>query len=196
MKKFVIIGVTVVVVALAVTFGILCSQPSGTGTLRLYLADAPINLDNVTGVYITVNEIQYHLNNQWTTAEGFTGPKTYNLLALTGGNSTLLGNLTLPAGNYTQIRFMLDIPTLGSNPSNPGCYVQFTGGSTAPLFVPSGSETGYKGIGQFTVPSNGTVVVTADFNVEQAIVVANSSYILQPTITMMLTVNSQGGGIY
>lgn len=91
---------------------------------------------------------------------------------------------------------MLDIPTLGSNPSNPGCYIQFTGGSTEPLFVPSGNETGYKAIGQFTVPSNGTVVVTADFNVGQAVVVTNSFYILQPTITMTLTVNSQGGGIY
>jgi Domain of unknown function (DUF4382) len=196
MKKFAIIAAVVVVVALAVTFGVLCSPPSQPyGTLKLYLADAPINLENVTGVYITINEIQYHLGNQWETGE-VVGPQTYNLLELTGGNSTLLGDLTLPAGNYTQIRFMLDIPTLGSNPSNPGCYIQFADNSTEPLFVPSGAETGYKGIGQFTVPSYGTVVVTADFNVEKAIVVANSSYILQPTITMTLTVNSQSGGIY
>jgi hypothetical protein len=194
-KRFLIAGI-VVVVALAVTFGVLCSQPSGTGTLKLYLADAPINLDNVTGVYITVNEIQYHLNNQWQTATGFTGPQTYNLLELTGGNSTLLGNLTLPSGNYTQIRFMLNIPTEGSQPTNPGCYIRFADNSTEPLFVPSGNETGYKGIGQFTVPAGGTVEVTAEFNVEQAVVVTNSRYILQPTITMTLAVNTQGGGIY
>jgi hypothetical protein len=60
-------------------------------------------------------------------------------------------------GNYyTQIRFMLDIPEEGSHKANPGCYVKFADNSTEPLFVPSGGETGYKAVGEFTVPDNGT----------------------------------------
>jgi hypothetical protein len=161
-------------------------QALGTGTLKLYLCDAPLDAENVTGVYITINEIQYHLVGQWITCEQFEGPKTYDLLELTGGNSALLGELTLPAGNYTQIRFMLDIPEKGSQTANPGCYIEFTDNSTESLFAPSGEKTGYKAIGHFEVPVNGTVEVTADFDVRKAVVVAGSSYILKPTIKLIV----------
>ena len=161
-------------------------QALGTGTLKLYLSDAPIDAANVTGVYITINEIQYHRDGQWMTCEEFAGNQTYNLLELTGGNSTLLGEFTLPAGNYTQIRFMLDIPERGSHPANPGCYIKFANNSTEPLFVPSGGQTGYKAIGHFEVPVNGTVEVTADFDARKAVVVAGSSYILKPTIKLIV----------
>jgi hypothetical protein len=161
-------------------------QALRTGTLKLYLCDAPLDAENVRGVYITINEIQYHLVGQWITCEQFEGPKTYDLLELTGGNSALLGELTLPAGNYTQIRFMLDIPEKGSQTANPGCYIEFTDNSTEPLFAPSGEKTGYKAIGHFEVPVNGTVEVTADFDVRKAVVVAGSSYILKPTIKLIV----------
>jgi hypothetical protein len=161
-------------------------QALGTGILKLYLSDAPTDAEDVTGVYITINEIQYDLDGQWITCEEFESPKTYDLLELTGGNSALLGELTLPAGNYAQIRFILDIPEKGSSPANSGCYIEFADNSTQPLFAPSGGETGYKAIGQFEVPVNGTVEVTADFDVRKAVVVAGSSYILKPTIKLIV----------
>ena len=162
-------------------------QSLGTGTLKLYLSDAPLDAENVAGVYITINEIQYHRDGQWIRCGEFEGPQTYDLLELTRGNSTLLGELTLPAGNYTQIRFMLDIPEKGSHPTNPGCYIEFADNSTEPLFAPSGGETGYKATGYFEVTANGTVEVTADFDVRKAVVVAGSSYILKPTIKLMVS---------
>jgi hypothetical protein len=161
-------------------------QAPGKGTLKLYLSDAPMDAENVTGVYITINEIQYHRDGQWTTCEEFMSPQKYNLLVLTGGNSTLLGEFTLQVGNYTQIRFMLDIPEKGSFPVNPGCYIEFADNSTAPLFVPSGGQTGYKATGRFEVTANETVEVTADFDVRKAVVVAGSSYILKPTIKLIV----------
>jgi len=161
-------------------------QVLGTGTLKLYLCDAPLDAENVTGIYITINEIEYHLDGQWMTCEEFVGPQTYNLLELTGGNVALLGELTLPAGDYTQIRFMLDIPEKGSHQANPGCYIEFADNSTEPLFVPSGGETGYKAIGHFEVTANETVEVTADFDVRKAVVVAGSSYILKPIIKLIV----------
>jgi len=181
-----------VLLALAIMVGVLaasvvsCGEASGTGTLKLYLCDAPIDTENVTGVYITINEIQYNLNDQWITCAEFVGPQTYDLLELTGGNFILLGELTLPAGNYTQIRFMLDIAATGSHKANPGCYIEFADNSTEPLFVPSGDQTGYKAVGQFEVPDGGTAEVTADFDVREAVVVADSHYILKPTIKLIL----------
>jgi len=192
MRNFVL--ALVIILGTVAASGLSCGEAPGTGTgiLALYLTDAPIDAENVTGVYITINEIQYHVGEQWITCEEFEGPKTYDLLELAGGNFTLLGDLTLPGGHYTQIRFMLDIPEIGPPSASPGCYMEFNGNSTEPLFVPSGNETGYKAIGQFAVPVNGSVAVTADFDVRKAVVVADF-YILKPTIR--LVVNNQAGSI-
>jgi len=193
MKKILLL-VAIAVMVLAAS-GLSCGEvpETGTGTLELYLADAPIDSENVTGVYITINEIQYHIDDQWTTCEEFEGPQTYNLLELTSGNSTLLGELVLPGGHYNQIRFMLDIPEMGQAPYNSGCYIEFADNSTLPLFVPSGNTTGYKAVGQFTVPNNGTVELAADFNVRKAVHLADYHYILRPTIR--LVVNNEAGRI-
>jgi hypothetical protein len=193
--KKVLLSLTIILVTLA-ALGASCGtseQAPGAGILKLYLSDAPMRAENVTGVYITINEIQYHMDNQWTTCAEFEGPETYNLLELTNGNSSLLGELVLPGGHYNQIRFMLDIPEMGQNPANPGCYVEFSDNSTQPLFVPSGNTTGYKAVGEFTVPGNGTVEVTADFDVRLAVVAVGSHYILKPTIR--LVVNNEAGRI-
>jgi hypothetical protein len=191
MKK--ILFPVVIIVALLAASGAGCGGASGTGTLELYLSDAPTDAENITGVYITINEIQYHMDDQWITCEEFEGPKTYNLLELTDGNSTLLGELVLPGGHYNQIRFMLDIPEMGQNWTNPGCYIRFADNSTEPLFVPSGNTTGYKAVGEFTVPVNGAADVTADFDVRKAVHLASSHYILWPTIR--LVVNNEAGRI-
>jgi hypothetical protein len=193
MRNFVV--ALVIIIATVAASGLSCGEApgTGTGTLALYLSDAPIDAENVTGVYITINEIQYHINDQWTTCEEFDGPKTYNLLELTNGNSTLLGELTLPGGHYNQIRYMLDIPEMGQDPYNPGCYIEWADNSTSPLFVPSGNTTGYKAVGQFTVPNNGTVELTADFDVRKAVVLVDAHYILKPTIR--LVANNEAGRI-
>jgi hypothetical protein len=184
----------VIILGTVAASGLSCGEApeAGTGTLELYLADAPIDAENVTGVYITINEIQYHINDQWITCEEFEGPQSYNLLELTGGNFTLLGDLTLPSGHYNQIRFMLNIPEIGPPPASPGCYIEFADNSTEPLFVPSGNTTGYKATGQFEVAVNGSMAVTADFDVRKAVVVADY-YVLKPTIR--LVVNSEAGSI-
>jgi len=175
-----------------------CEKEKGeTGTINLSLTDAPIDTDGIAGVFITVTEIQYHTNeNNWKVFEDFEGPKSFNLLDLQRGESELLGSFELEAGKYTQIRFMLDAPVKGmGHHSNPGCYIEFEDGSTTDLFVPGGSQTGYKAVGAFTVPINGTVDVTADFDVRKSIVKAGASgkYILKPTIR--LVTDNQAGQI-
>ena len=77
---------------------------------------------------------------------------------------------------------------MGPPPASPGCYLEFADNSTEPLFVPSGGETGYKAIGHFEVPVNGTVTVTADFDISEpgTVHVAGSRYILKPTIKLIV----------
>lgn len=179
-----------------------CNVFGEKGTLTLQLTDAPTEAENVNGVFITVNEIQYQIgqdegNDEWEVMRGFEGPKEYNLLELQGGTTaTMVEDLVLSAGQINQIRFILDIPEMGQNPSNPGCYITYSDGTDdEPLFVPSGGNTGYKAVGSFQVPVNGSVEVTADFDVRKAVVVAGTSgnYILKPTIR--LVVNDQAGSI-
>ena len=88
---------------------------------------------------------------------------------------------------------MLDISDMQQNPATQGCYIEFADESIEPLFVPSGNTTGYKAVGEFTVPVNGTADVTADFDVRKAVHLADSHYILHPTIR--LVVNSDAGRI-
>jgi hypothetical protein len=175
-----------------------CDKDSGNkGTLNLSITDAPLDTDGITGVYITITEIQYNTSgNNWKTFTDYHGPKTFNLLDLTRGTSELLGSLTLESGNYTQIRFKLDAPIIAAGAqSSQGCYLEFEDESTTGLFLPSGSETGFKAVGAFTVPINGSVDVTADFDVRKSVVESGVSgmYILKPTIRLI--VDNQAGAI-
>jgi len=175
-----------------------CEKDSNKGTLNLSITDAPVDDPNIEGVYLTITEVQYHRNdnNEWFRFEDFEGPAEYNILELTNGESALLGSFELEAGTYTQLRFMLDAPERGmSVPSSPGCYLKYNDGSTEPLYVPSGHQTGWKAVGAFTVPSNGGVGVTADFDARKSIVEAGATgmYILKPTIRLI--VDNQAGQI-
>ena len=174
-----------------------CEKNSSTGTLHLSITDAPIDKSDITGVWLTIMEIQYHMNdNEWMTFEEFEGPQEFNILELTNGESALLGSFEMEAGTYTQLRFILDAPDFGvHNPTNPGCYIEFADESTEPLFVPSGHESGWKAVGQFKVPLNGDVSVTADFDARKSVIHVTGSgrYILKPTIRLI--VDNQAGQI-
>jgi hypothetical protein len=194
MKRF---SLFLAIVAVAAILFAGCERDNSKGTINLAITDAPIDSEDIVGVYITVTDVQYHISgNNFESFPDFEGPKFYNLLDLTRGESEMLGTLELEAGQYTQIRFILDAPERGmATPANPGCYLEFGDGTTQALFVPSGSQTGFKGVGAFTVPSNGSVDITADFDVRKSVVVAGMSgmYILKPTIR--LVVNNEAGKI-
>jgi hypothetical protein len=181
----------------------------GTGTLRMSLTDAPIaDASAVEGVFITISGIEYNLNDTWIEDTGFEGPMTFNLLELTGGAIAPLSNTIIKAGYVSQIRFKLDAQHEGAARSiNPLNYIVIDPDGEADgfvdeeldvkheLFVPSGSQTGYKAIGGFTIPRNGVVEITADFDVRKSVVKRGTGddYLLKPTIR--LVVNNQAGTI-
>jgi len=193
--------VIIVLMAVGCTSSSECEE---TGTLVLNLTDAPVDGADIYGVYIAINKIEVNKstgdNANWETIKTFDEPEVYNLLDLTGGEIAQLGEFELTAGQYNQIRFILNIQEQGQGPpANPGCYVQFDNeeGPTEPLFVPSGGQTGYKAVGAFEVPFNGETEVTIDFDLRKALHVTgegqNQRYILKPTLR--LVVDSQAGNI-
>jgi len=179
------------------------STAEDTGILVLKLTDAAVDDENIAGVYIAINKIEVNKstsdNANWTTVKEFDEPLKYDLLELTGGNFALLGEFELTAGQYNQIRFILDVQEQGEQPpTTSGSYVAFTNSeATEPLFVPSGGQTGYKAVGAFEVPVNGEVEVTVDFDLRKALHVTghgnNQRYILRPTLRLL--VDSQAGNI-
>lgn len=166
-----------------------CERETGKGVLKLSLTDSPVDTTGLKGVYITINEIQVNTTeNGWETLDAFEGPKTVNLIELTRGTTEDLGDFVLDEGNYTQIRFILDAPSQGESPrSNPGCYLEYDNQTTIPLLVPSGSQSGFKATGEFVVPINDTIKLTADFDVRKSVVRAGNSgnFILKPTIRVV-----------
>lgn len=170
----------------------------GVGTLSLNLTDAPlVDDDNVTGVYISIVSVEYHTQGGWKTMADFnTSINPINLLEWQEGNSISLGDFQLPAGKYTQMRFILDAEEEHKRPkSNTGSFIEFNNDTNTTLYVPSGSKTGYKAIGTYDIPVNGTVNMTADFDVRKSIVKSGdgSFYKLKPTIKLVVT--SEAGDI-
>jgi hypothetical protein len=91
-----------------------------TGVMHLSITDAPIDKYDITGVFITVNEVQIHKEgDQWQVIEEFEGPVTYNLLELTNGISELMASTELTAGEYTQIRFYSMPPSIQAQETFP-----------------------------------------------------------------------------
>ncbi|MEA3371925.1 MAG: DUF4382 domain-containing protein, partial [Campylobacterota bacterium] len=71
--------------------------------------------------------------------------------------------------------------------ASAGCFIEFDGDRNETLYVSSGSNTGYKAIGNYEVPANGVVNMTADFDVRKSIIEANDKYKLKPTIKLVVT---------
>jgi hypothetical protein len=117
-----------------------------------------------------------------------------NLTSLVNGATLSLGNISVPAGTYQQLRLVL-ASNQGNGPT-PANYVLLSG-STAPqaLTTPSAQQSGYKINGQFTVTANSQVTLSVDFNACRSVVVAGSSgqYILKPVLN--LTDDDQSGSI-
>ncbi len=205
-KRKMMIGLTAAVMVLFAFSA--CDTSSGYGVMEVSITDSPLMDDDVQGVYITIEEIQYHTTgDNWQTVNDFDGTEPFDLLALTRGDSRLLGELTLPAGEYTQIRFILGAPEDNDTvPASPGSWIEkgpendgeFDDEEDKPLFVPSGAQTGYKASvedGSFIVPVNGEVEITADFDLRRAVVKlgATERYILKPVLRLI--VNNQAGEI-
>ena len=129
---------------------------SGTGTLAVALTDAPAD---VKSIFVTIESVTAHSEEAgWVNI--FNGPLTVDLLTLKD-TSMKLGKVKLPAGTVTEVRFQL----VEGGPQ----YVVLTDGSQAPLVVPSGTSSGVKLKGPFTVSACNIHTLLIDFDGEHSI---------------------------
>lgn len=172
----------------------------GTGQMQLQITDAPVDgADNVV-IQFTGIEVQNADGSRRTFS--FDDPatpavdvKTLDLLTLQNGNAALLlAPVTLPAGNYSWLRVMVQAEYDGVMDS----YITIDGVQNE-LYVPSGSQTGLKLNTGFTVPQGGLADFTIDFDLRHSIVqpIGRPGYHLKPVLRMVnnVTVGSLAGSV-
>ncbi|MEM5330407.1 DUF4382 domain-containing protein [Paraburkholderia sp. JHI2823] len=156
-----------------------------TGTVNVQMADAPsCGFDHV---YVTVSQVRINASSSagdndsgWTNITLAT-PQKVDLLSLTNGTMAALGQATLPAGQYQQVRLVL-----AQNQGNTVANSVVVSGTTneQPLATPSATQSGLKIIRPFDVAANSTVDLVLDFNACKSVVQkGNGSYALKPVIT-------------
>jgi hypothetical protein len=166
-----------------------CSSDHGTGPsmghVSVRLTDAPGDYEQVN---IVVDQISVHRDGDdaegWETL-ALDSTTTFDLIQLQGGVLARLADGDVPAGHYTQVRLHI---AEGSN--------VVVDGTTYPLKVPSGMQSGYKLIGGFDVPAGGAVELTLDFDAARSIVhTGNGKYMLKPTCRLIVNRVENTGAI-
>jgi hypothetical protein len=153
----------------------------GNGTMRVHLTDKP-GSGNIEAVNLVVTEVSVRgemapsdsdstsTSGGWHTLSSNT--HTYDLTKLQNGVFTTIGEGSLPAGSYTQIRLVL----------GAGSTV-VVDGTTYSLKVPSGMESGLKLVGNFQVPPGGTTDVGLDFDASRSLhETGNGQWMLKPVV--------------
>lgn len=144
----------------------------GTGTVRLYMVDAPAIFDAVN---LVVTRVEVHQSGA-DSASGWVVLKntasTYNLLTFRNGQAALAGEASVSAGTYSQIRLIIGA---GSN--------VVVGGVPFTLELDASIQNGLVIDHQFTVGAGASYDLTLDFNVAQSIILTLSgTYRLDPVI--------------
>ena len=165
--------------------GVSIAPVSGQGQLALALVDAPAS--QAKEIWVTVTQVTAHSSaTGWVPVPMVaTAPFKVDLLKLQDA-AVDLGFLNLPAGaNVTQIRLLVDDKD-GSN------YVILPGGTEhVPLKVPSGSQSGIKIKGSWTITECGQTKITLDFDGKKSIFThpahQSTEWILRPVIRVKAT---------
>jgi Domain of unknown function (DUF4382) len=139
------------------------SEMSPMGQMRLSVADAP-PADDATHVVVVFTGVELNGNSGNPVTITFPEPKSIDLMTQSGTASAVLFDEPIAPGSYGQIRLMVIADGSANN-----SYIDFADGSRMGLRVPSGSESGFKLVSGFTVPSSGVVDYTIDFDLRKAI---------------------------
>ena len=138
-------------------------QTNEMNQMRLSVADGPPG-DNATHVVVVFTGVELTGNGGNPVNITFPAPKSIDLMTQSNTASAVLFDQPIPAGSYGQVRLMVTADGSANN-----SYIDFADGSRMGLRVPSGSETGFKLVSGFTVPSSGVVDYTIDFDLRKAI---------------------------
>jgi hypothetical protein len=136
-----------------------------TGRLSLGVTDAPV--DEASSVVVQFSGVAFkRVGAAPEVVQNLTpSPRQLDLLQYQGGRAAvLLDGVTLPAGDYQWIRLIVD-----NERDVRDSYIVLTGGEECELRVPSGAESGLKLMRGFTLPADGSVALTVDFDLRKSI---------------------------
>lgn len=163
---------TIVLICLAIGF-VACSSDennSNTAKVEVWLTDAPGDFQEVN---VDIQSIEINAGNTdggWKTLNVKKG--VYNLLKLTNGLDTLLGETEIPTGTISQIRLIL-----GDNNSVK------LGNDVHIMSTSSAQQSGLKLQVHETLTDGITYKILLDFDVARSIVrTGNGGYKLKPVI--------------
>ena len=186
------LAMVIVILASVVIVGCL-TAPVGQSTLIIAIKDAPKTTDpgTITHLWLHIGEVSVHqasanltanetdeeitaTESDDTSTAGWTvvvnQPQRVDLMQLTNV-SQVLGQKTMDAGTYTQIRLKIDSGTITVD------------GNEYSLAVPSGVLKLNRG---FVLTPNETLKLTLDFNAEKSIIRTGSDqYKLKPVIAVL-----------
>lgn len=157
----------------------------GTGRVTLGITDSPV--DSAQKVVVRFTGVEFLAgegSGGSTQTITFTEPKTLDLLALQGGlRDMLLNSQELPAGQYGQVRLMVQ----AEHDSVMDSFITVNGAQHE-LRVPSGNQTGLKLVHSFSVGAGSTTDYTIDFDLRKSVVFApGQGYMLKPVLRLVET---------
>ncbi len=176
------------------------SASPANGTVEAAITDAPSS--NFDHVWVTVEGIWFHTSSSAEPQQAgwikysLPAPVTVDLTTLTNGElDDVFPDISLPAGDYQQIRLML-APTedgLTASAKSDGLFynneVDYTGSSStvaAPLRIPS-PRSGIKLVGNFQVAPGGALDIAIDFDIGHQVVEyaigQGVEFMLKPVLT-------------
>ena len=157
---------------------ILVNSSTDMGMVRLGLTDAPVDGADAVNITISTVDIKRSEGGGWETFAG--EPRTFDLLALRGGISALLGEQVVEAGEFTGVRLIVDAAEIVIDDT------------PYPLEVPSGEQSGLKLQGRFTVVPGETLDLMLDFDARKSIVQRGRGmdFLLKPVIRLLSTPES------
>jgi hypothetical protein len=161
------------------------------GTLSVSMTDAPAC--GFDAVNVTVNKVRVNASaTAGETDAGWTDitlspARKINLLNLTNGVLESLGQTSLAAGHYSQLRLVLD-PNTGTGMANS---VVPSGGAETTLSTPSAVQSGIKLVKEFDVAAGQKVDLVLDFDACKSVVTQGKGrYLLKPVVKVVPTAAS------
>ncbi|MBE3115145.1 MAG: DUF4382 domain-containing protein [Actinobacteria bacterium] len=169
----------------------------GTGTLKIYLTDAPGDYKEVN---INISKIEGHIANNgeegsWEVLKEWSGGLPVDLIKLEDV-SMLLASLELEPNKYTQLRIFLngDASLVLEGEDGPNGPTE-----TVPLEIPSSANSGIKLNHPFKIVEGMITKLTIDFDAEKSVKkTGNGKYKMEPVISLSSETYSTGevpGGV-
>lgn len=168
---------------------------SGTGVMRLSITDAPAcGYDQVN---VTIQKVRVHQSPDAADSAAGWSEVVLNpalrvdLLTLSNGVLAELGQTSLPAGRYTQLRLVLADNSASAPLANS---VVPTGGTETALTTPSAQQSGLKLNVQMDVAANQVADFAIDFDACKSVVKRGNSgqYNLKPVISVTPLLSDAG----